>query len=70
VNGRGNHPGKQPSIEIHAIWRLGARTPTWEALWRQIFADLGDVLDQPSPDYEDNGTGLPTLTAEPVQDEV
>lgn len=67
---RDDHPGIQPSIEIRTDWRPGTRTPLWDALWRQIFADLGDDLDQPASDDEVDASGCRLPMAEPGQDEV
>ena len=63
MNKRSDTSGKQPTIEIQATWRPGTRTPAWNDLWRQIMADLGDVLDQPFTDDVTEGsdrTGPPT----------
>jgi hypothetical protein len=63
------HDG-QSSIEVQANWHPGARTPAWAALWRQIFADLGDIFDQTVSDDEVNAAGDHLPMAEPDQDEV
>jgi hypothetical protein len=70
VSRRDDHPGNQSSIEIRADWRPSTRTPVWDALWRQIFADLGDDLDQSASDDEVSAAGCRLPTAEPGQDEV
>ena len=44
--------GKQSSIEMQAAWSPGTRTPAWDALWRQIMADLAEDNDQSSIDSE------------------
>jgi len=60
VNERSNPPGRQSSIDVQVAWRPGARTPAWDALWRQIVADLSDVLDQPPVDSGSEGS-IPTV---------
>jgi hypothetical protein len=47
VSKSSNPPGRQSSIDIQVAWRRGVRTPAWDALWRQIVADLSDAPDQP-----------------------
>jgi len=65
VNGTDDRQRRQPSIIVQTTWRPGIRTPAWDALWRQIFADLGDVLDEPLTDDEVDGfdVGLPAVTS-------
>jgi hypothetical protein len=70
VSRRDDHPGIQPSIEIRTDWRPGTRTSVWDALWRQIFAELGDDPDQESGDDEVRAAECRLPTAEPDQDEV
>jgi len=53
VDARDDRRDGQPSIKVEATWRPGARTPAWDVLWRQIIADLGGVLDEPSIDDSD-----------------
>ncbi len=44
--------------------------PAWDALWRQIIADLGDVLGQPSIDDSTEGSDRADPTSGPGTGEV
>jgi hypothetical protein len=70
VSQRDDQRDNHSSINVETRWCLGTRTPVWDALWRQIFADLGDDLDQPASDDEVSTAGCRLPTAEPGQDEV
>lgn len=67
---RGNHPGEKSQIKVQVVWRTGARTAAWDALWRQIIADLGAVLDQPPVNDEPEGSDLTPPPATSNEDEV
>jgi hypothetical protein len=63
VNERDDHPGRQPHIKVEAAWRSGPRSPAWDALWRQIRADLGDAFDSESIDNEPESDSQPVSPA-------
>jgi hypothetical protein len=67
---RSERRGGRYAIQVGATWLPGGRTSAWDALWRQIFADLEDTADKSSLGNEADDRELPNLTAEPGQDEV
>ena len=63
-------PSKQSSIKMQAAWRPGDRTPAWDALWRQIIADVEETLDRSSSDGEAEDSGPTVPPAAPSTGEV
>ena len=40
---------RQHEITLDAKWSTGQRTPTWDALWHRILADIAPLADDQHP---------------------
>jgi hypothetical protein len=46
-------------LPVHAAWRVGDRSPLWDALWRKMLADIapGGPTESAEPAETVNGVG-------------
>ena len=58
MNTSNDSSGTRDYIEIQAAWQPGTRTVAWQALWRQIIADISDKIREGS-----DGAGEPEQQA-------